>query len=224
MKLAIQMAASLVFGAAFFGLALFWPAGTFHYWQAWVFIAIFFGSSIVPTTYLARRQPAALQRRLRAGPAAETRPAQRLIITAIVLLVAATYVISAFDHRFGWSTVPLAAIVLGDVLVAVGIVMSQLVVIQNGYAAANITVEEDQPLVSTGLYGVVRHPMYLGVVINMIGTPIALDSLWGFVPVAVTVLALAARIIDEERLLVSELAGYREYQARVRARLIPHVW
>ena len=111
MKLAVQMTASLVFGAAFFGLALFWPAGTFHYWQAWVFLAIFFGSSIVPTTYLARRQPAALQRRLRAGPAAETRPAQRLIITAIVLLVAATYVTSALDHRFGWSTVPLAVIV-----------------------------------------------------------------------------------------------------------------
>ena len=224
MKLAVQMTASLVFGAAFFGLALFWPAGTFHYWQAWVFLAIFFGSSIVPTTYLARRQPAALQRRLRAGPAAETRPAQRLIITAIVLLVAATYVTSALDHRFGWSTVPLAVIVVGDVLVAVGIVMAQLVVIQNGYAAANITVEENQPLVTTGLYGVVRHPMYLGVVINMIGAPIALGSLWGFIPVALTVPVLAARIVDEARMLVAELTGYREYRTRVRARLIPRVW
>jgi protein-S-isoprenylcysteine O-methyltransferase Ste14 len=224
MKAALQLAASLVFGALFFGVALFWPAGTFHYWQAWVFIAIFFGSSLVPTAYLARKQPAALRRRLHAGPTAETRPAQRVIISVIVLLVAATYAISAFDHRFGWSTVPLAVIVIGDVLVAVGIVTAQLVIIQNGYASANIAVEKDQPLVSTGLYGVVRHPMYLGVVINMIGTPIALDSWWGFVTVALAIPVFAARVVDEERMLVAELGGYREYQARVRSRLIPQVW
>ncbi|WP_319449406.1 MULTISPECIES: isoprenylcysteine carboxylmethyltransferase family protein [unclassified Mycobacterium] len=224
MKLAFQMTCSLVFGIVFFGLALFWPAGTFHYWQAWVFIAIFMGSSIVPSAYLAVNNPAALQRRLHAGPTAESRPAQRIIITATVLLVAATLVISAFDHRFGWSTVPLAFIVIGDVLVAVGLIVAQLVIIQNGYAAAKITVEADQPLVSTGLYGVVRHPMYLGVVINMIGTPLALDSLWGFVTVALAVPVLAARIVDEERMLVDELAGYPEYTTRVRSRLIPYIW
>jgi protein-S-isoprenylcysteine O-methyltransferase Ste14 len=224
MKLAFQMTCSMAFGIVFFGLALFWPAGTFHYWQAWVFIAIFMGSSIVPSAYLAVKNPAALQRRMHAGPTAESRPAQRIIITATVLLVAATLVISAFDHRFGWSTVPLAFIVIGDVLVAVGLIVAQLVIIQNGYASAKITVEADQPLVSTGLYGVVRHPMYLGVVVNMVGTPLALDSLWGFVTVALAVPVLAARIVDEERMLVDELTGYPEYTARVRSRLIPYVW
>jgi len=224
MKLAVQMTCSVAFGIAFFGLALFWPAGTFHYWQAWVFIAIFMGSSIVPSAYLAVKNPAALQRRMHAGPTAESRPAQRIIITATVLLVAATLVISAFDHRFGWSNVPLAFVVIGDVLVAVGLIVAQLVIIQNGYASAKITVEADQPLVSTGLYGVVRHPMYLGVVVNMVGTPLALDSLWGFVTVALAVPVLAARIVDEERMLVDELTGYPEYTTRVRSRLIPYVW
>lgn len=224
MKLAVQLTLSVVFGAAFFGLALFWPAGTFHYWQAWVFIGVYVGCSIVPTAYLGKKNPAALERRLHAGPTAERRPTQRIIITAIVLLVAATLVISAFDHRFGWSNVPVALIVIGNVLVAVGLIVAQLVIIQNGYASANITVEAEQPLVSTGLYGLVRHPMYLGVLIDMVGTPLALGSLWGFATVALVVPVLGARIVDEERMLLDDLAGYPEYTARVRSRLIPYVW
>jgi protein-S-isoprenylcysteine O-methyltransferase Ste14 len=224
MKLAMHMTASVVFGLVFFGLALFLPAGTFHYWEAWVFLAVFFGSSIGPTTYLVMKQPVALKRRLHAGPTAETRPAQRIIITATVLLVAVTYVTSALDHRFGWSSVPLAAVVIGNVVAGLGILVAQLVIIQNGYAGASISVEADQPLVSTGLYGLVRHPMYMGVVVNMIGTPLALDSLWGFVPVALAVPVLAARIADEERMLVTELAGYPEYQKKVGHRLVPGVW
>jgi protein-S-isoprenylcysteine O-methyltransferase Ste14 len=224
MKLALQMIASLVFGLAFFGLALFLPAGTFRYWEAWVFLAVFFGSSIVPTTYLLMKQPDAMRRRLQVGPTAETRPAQRIIITATVLLVGVTYVVCALDHRYGWSSVPVGVVIVGNVVAGVGILMAQLVIIQNGYAGAAISVEADQPLVSTGLYGLVRHPMYLGVVINMIGTPLALDSLWGFVPVALAVPVLAARITDEERMLVTELAGYPEYQQNVRYRLIPGVW
>jgi protein-S-isoprenylcysteine O-methyltransferase Ste14 len=223
-KLALQMAASLVFGVVFFGLSLFWPAGTFDYWQAWVFLAVFFGSAIVPTGYLLAKQPDAVRRRLQVGPTAETRPAQRIIITLTVLLVAVTYVVSALDHRFGWSTVPLAAVIAGNVLAGIGIVATQLVIIQNGYASANITVEANQPLVSTGLYGLVRHPMYSSVLINMAGTPLALDSLWGFIPVALAVPVLGARIVDEERLLVGHLTGYPAYTRQVRYRLIPGVW
>jgi protein-S-isoprenylcysteine O-methyltransferase Ste14 len=103
-------------------------------------------------------------------------------------------------------------------------VLSQLVVVQNSYAAATITVEADQPLVSTGLYGVVRHPMYLGALIMMFGMPPALDSLWGLVVVAVALPVLAARILDEEKMLRQELPGYPEYASRVRKRLVPGVW
>jgi protein-S-isoprenylcysteine O-methyltransferase Ste14 len=223
-KLAIQTIASSVFGLLFFGVALFGPAGTFDYWQAWVFIGVFMLATMVPSVYLAVKNPAALQRRLNAGPTAETRPIQRIIISATVVLVVAVLVVSALDHRFGWSSVPVPVVWVGNVLVVVGLVLAQFVVIQNSYASANITVEADQPLVSTGLYGVVRHPMYVGALIMMIGSPLALDSLWGVAVVLCAVPVLAARILDEEKLLTEQLNGYREYTTRVRSRLIPYVW
>jgi protein-S-isoprenylcysteine O-methyltransferase Ste14 len=214
----------MVFGMAFFGIALFLPAWTFAYWQAWVFIAVFTTASIISTGYLTLRNPAALRRRMKAGPTAETRPVQRILISAIVLSVVATLVVSSLDHRFGWSTVPVSVVVLGNVLVFVGLSLAELVVVQNGYAAATITVEDEQPLISTGLYGLVRHPMYSGTLIMMIGTPLALGSLWGMLAVALTLPVLAARILDEEKMLNEELGGYREYTARVRYRLVPHLW
>ena len=162
MKVAVQLLLSAVFGLAFFGVALFVPAGTLNYWQAWVFIAVFILATLVPNVYLAVKDPAALQRRMHAGPTAETRPVQRIIILGTVILVVLLLVVSALDHRFGWSTVPLVVIVAGDVLVAVGLIIAELVVVQNSYAAATITVESGQPLVSSGLYGLVRHPMYFG--------------------------------------------------------------
>jgi protein-S-isoprenylcysteine O-methyltransferase Ste14 len=224
MKIALQTLASSVFGLVFFGLALFLPAGTFHYWQAWVFIAIFAVVTTLPSVYLALKNPAALQRRMRAGPAAETRPAQRVAISATILTVVAVFVVSALDHRFGWSSVPTGMIVLGEVLVAVGLGLAMLVVIQNSYAAATVTVEADQQLVSTGLYGLVRHPMYVGTLIMMVGTPLALDSYWGLATLIPALLALALRIVDEENMLSQELAGYDEYMQQVRYRLVPHVW
>ncbi|BBY52075.1 membrane protein [Mycolicibacterium arabiense] len=224
MKLVLRTVAAMAFSVVFFGVALFVPAGTVDYWQAWVFIAVFLTATMVPSAYLAVRNPAALARRMKAGPTAETRPAQRIIMSATVLLVIAALVVSALDHRFGWSSVPLWLIIAGDVLVVGGLVLSQLVVVQNSYAAATITVEADQPLVSTGLYGVVRHPMYLGALIMMVGMPPALDSLWGLAVVAVALPVLAARILDEEKMLRQELPGYPEYASRVRKRLMPGVW
>ena len=163
---------SAALGLVAFGLMLFLPAGTFHYWQAWVFLAVFALSTWIPSVYLMRTNPAALERRMHAGPLAETRTLQRIVITVLFICFPAMFVVSALDHRFGWSPVPAAVIVVGDVLVAVGLGVAMLVVIQNGYAAANITVEAGQKLVSTGLYGLVRHPMYTGNVIMMVGIPL----------------------------------------------------
>lgn len=224
MKTALQAMTSTVFGIAFFGVALFVPAGTVHYWQGWVFVAVFALTTMIPSVVLAARYPDALARRMKAGPTAESRPAQRIIITLTVMLVFVTFALSALDHRFGWSSVPTWLVIAGNVLVAIGLTITQVVIVQNNYAAATITVEADQPLVSTGLYGLVRHPMYLGTVIMMIGTPPALDSLWGLLGVAAAVPVLSARILDEEKMLNAELAGYREYTQRVRYRLIPAVW
>ncbi|WP_370499802.1 isoprenylcysteine carboxylmethyltransferase family protein [Mycolicibacterium sp. jd] len=224
MKLVAQTLASSVLGAAYFVAVLFWPAGTFDYWQAWVFLAVFIVTTLGPTFFLAVRHPDALARRMKAGPTAETRPAQRLIITLTVVLVTATFVLSALDHRFGWSSAPAWVVVVGNTLVALGLSGAQLVVVQNHYAAATVRVEAGQPLVSTGLYGLVRHPMYTGTVVMMLGTPLALGSLWGLLGVAASAPVLVARILDEEKMLTAELAGYRDYRQRVRYRLVPWVW
>jgi protein-S-isoprenylcysteine O-methyltransferase Ste14 len=213
-----------IVGTAVFGSMLFLPAGTFNYWRAWVFLAVFALSTLIPSLYLLRTNPAALERRMRTGPVAETRPVQKFVSVVLGFSLVALIVVSVLDHRFGWSPVPTAISLVGDVLVALGLGMAMLVVIQNGYAASTITVESGQKLVSTGLYALVRHPMYTGTIIMMLGTPLALGSYWGLVFVIPGLLGLAVRIGDEERLLKQELNGYRDYEQQVHYRLLPYVW
>jgi protein-S-isoprenylcysteine O-methyltransferase Ste14 len=208
----------------FFGLLLFLPAGTLNYWQAWVFIAVFAIATLAPSVYLAVNDPAALQRRMRAGPTAEQRTVQKVVISATIVAVVAVLVVSALDHRFDWSQVPTPIVVLGNVLVATGLGIAQLVVIQNSFAGATITVEAEQKVVSTGLYGLVRHPMYVGTLIMMIGTPLALDSYWGLLAIIPALPVLAVRIEDEEKMLRQQLDGYDEYMEKVHYRLVPYVW
>ena len=214
---------SATLGLVAFGLMLFLPAGTFHYWQAWVFLAVFALSTWIPSVYLMRTNPAALERRMR-GPSAETRTLQRILIAVIFVCFPAMFVVSALDHRFGWSPVPAAVSLVGDVLVASGLILDMLVVIQNSYAAVNVVVEAGQRLVSSGLYGLVRHPMYTGNVILMLGVPLALGSYWGLVFVIPGLIVLVLRIRDEEGLLEEELPGYSEYEQQVRYRLLPYLW
>jgi protein-S-isoprenylcysteine O-methyltransferase Ste14 len=224
MKTVIKAFAWSPIGIVALGLLLFVPAGTLNYWQAWVFIAVFVAATIVPTIYLARTNPAALQRRMRAGPLAETRTAQKFIIIGAILGMFAMMAFSAYDHRMGWSTVPVWVCLLGDVLVAAGLGIAMLVVSQNSYAAATVTVETGQQVVAGGVYKFVRHPMYVGNVIMMLGIPLALGSYWGLFFVLPGVVVLVLRILDEEKLLTQELGGYREYKQRVQYRLVPYVW
>lgn len=224
MNTGLRAAGTGLLGLVVLGLVLFLPAWTFAYWQAWVFIAVFTISTSVPGIYLGLKNPAALERRMHAGPAAETRTVQKVIITGALLSLPAVMIFSAFDHRFGWSPVPAAVSVIGDALVALGLGIAMLVVIQNSYAAANITVEAEQKVVSTGLYGIVRHPMYVGTLIMMISIPLALDSWWGLAVLIPGLIGLVFRILDEEKMLKQELAGYSEYTRKVHYRLVPYVW
>jgi protein-S-isoprenylcysteine O-methyltransferase Ste14 len=224
METGLRAVATGLLGLAVFGLVLFLPAWTFDYWQAWTFIIVFALSTTLPSIYLASKNPAALERRMHAGPMAETRTTQKIIVTIAFLSLAGVMVFSALDHRFGWSPVPPLVSVLGDAMVALGLGIAMLVVLQNNYAAANITVEKGQELVSTGLYRFVRHPMYAGTLIMMIGIPLALGSWWGLAVLIPGVIGLVFRIRDEEKMLTQELHGYREYTKSVRYRLVPHVW
>jgi protein-S-isoprenylcysteine O-methyltransferase Ste14 len=223
-KLALQMICYTVVSIVFFAVLLFWPAGTFNYWQGWVFISVFVVGTMIPTIYLAVRYPDAFRRRTRSGPLAERRVAQKLINVGIIATTVATGVVSALDHRYGWSTVPTAVVFFGNVLVLAGLTVAEVVVIQNNYAAATITVEAGQPVVSTGLYGVVRHPMYVGALIMMLGMPLALASYWGLLALIPGVLVFAARITDEEKALRQDLDGYVAYTEKVHYRLVPGVW
>jgi len=207
-----------------FGVIIFVVAGTVDYWQAWLLLAVFVVSVWTSNIYLLRAYPAALQRRMRGGPAAETRMVQKAVMGGLWLSLMTMLVVSALDHRFGWTHVPTAISLVGNVAVAAGLMAPMLVVIQNNYAAATVRVEAGQSLASTGLYGLVRHPMYTANVIMMVGIPLALGSYCGLVLVVPGSMVLALRIRDEENMLTEELDGYLEYTEKVRYRLVPGVW
>ncbi|MFL5284186.1 MAG: methyltransferase family protein [Rhodopila sp.] len=206
------------------GSVIFIPTGTFAYWQGWAFIAVFTASTVIIGLYLAIKDPALLERRIKAGPAAETRPAQKAIISLAFLSFFALALVSVLDHRFGWSHVPAWVSVLGNILVALGLMIDLRVFRENSYGASTIETMEGQTVVSTGPYAVVRHPMYVGVVILVLGTPLALGSFWGLLFMLINIPILMARILDEEKLLHSELDGYIAYAQDVRYRLLPGVW
>ena len=224
MKAAFQAATTSIVGFAAFLLLVFWPAGTFDYWRGWAFIAVFAAATMIPSLYLLATNPAALKRRMQAGPVAETRPLQKIIITFAFLAMGAIIVVSALDFRLGWSSVAPAVSVIGAVVVAVGLLIAMFTTVQNGYAAANINVESDQKVVSTGFYAMVRHPMYFGNIVLMVGTPLALGSYWGLLFVIPGLIGLAVRILDEEKVLAQRLTGYTDYLQRVHYRLVPGVW
>jgi protein-S-isoprenylcysteine O-methyltransferase Ste14 len=215
---------SLALLAAVMGLLLFVPAGTAHYWQGWVYLALFVGASALTTLYLLKRDRALLERRMRGGPTAEKRPMQRFIMICTSIGFIALLVVPGLDRRFGWSDVPLALVVVGDALVAIGFSLIFIVYRENTFTSATIEVAENQRVVSTGPYAIVRHPMYASASLYLLGTPLALGSYWGLVPIAAMLPFLIWRLFDEEAFLVRNLPGYVEYRTRVRHRLIPFIW
>lgn len=223
-SLAVRAWLSLAVLAAIMGALLFGCAGTLEYWQAWVYLFLFFTLSAVLTQDLLRRDPALLQRRMKGGPTAEGRPLQRLIMSGASLGFVSLLVVPALDFRHGWSTVPVTGVVIGNVLFAVGFGFIGRVYRENTYTSATIEVSAGQRVIDTGPYAVVRHPMYASALLYLIGTPLALGSYWGFLGLALMVPFLVWRLLDEETLLARELPGYVAYQARVRYRLIPGLW
>ena len=203
---------------------LFVPAWTVDYWQAWVFLAVFGVASLATTLYLMEKDPKLLERRVQAGPTAEKERSQRIIQFLTSLMFIAMLVVPALDHRFAWTPVPSAVAIVGDMLVALGFLLIFFVYRENTFASATIEIAEGQKVISTGMYGLVRHPMYFGGLFLLVGMPLSLGSLSGLVVYALFMPALLWRIFDEERFLASNLPGYAEYQRKVRYRLLPHIW
>jgi len=215
---------SIVGLALAMGILLFVPAGTVRYWQAWIQLIVYFTAAALITRDLMRRDPALLRRRMHGGPTAEKEPTQRLIMVFASLGFVSLLVVPALDRRFGWSSVPVALVLAGDVLTAVGFGLVARVYRENPFSAATVEVEAGQRVVTTGPYAIVRHPLYASSSLYLVGMPLALGSWWGFVGLGVMWPFLIWRLLDEERLLARDLPGYREYQQRVRWRLVPGVW
>jgi protein-S-isoprenylcysteine O-methyltransferase Ste14 len=217
------IAASVVFGALFLACILI-PAGTVHYWQAWAFFIVFEASCQGLGVYFLLHDRKVIERRVAVGPAAEKEPAQKVISALFLLGFLVMLIFPALDHRYGWSPVPAYVSVLGDVLVALSLLADIPVLNANKYAASTIRVEEGQPVVSTGPYALVRHPMYSAAAVLLVSIPLALGSWLGLLWLVPFSVVLAWRLLDEERFLRQNLPGYTEYTQKVRYRLLPRVW
>jgi protein-S-isoprenylcysteine O-methyltransferase Ste14 len=203
---------------------IFLPAWTLDYWQGWILIAVFVACALAITIYLMRNDPALLERRLKAGPGAEQKNSQKIIQGLAIVAFISIFVVSALDRRFGWSSVPTFVVALGDMLIALGFYFVFLVFRENTFTSGIIEVGSEQKVITTGPYALVRHPMYIGALVMLLGVPLALGSWWGLLTIALMVLVIVWRLLDEEDFLAKRLAGYSEYQNRVRYRLLPFIW
>ncbi|GGB05110.1 membrane protein [Puia dinghuensis] len=205
-------------------LAMFLPYGSLHYRLAWLYLIVFFVPVLFITAYLFLFDKHLLESRLAVGPVAEPTVTQKLIQSAAGVAFIGVYILSALDYRYKWSDVPLYLSYVGDAFCVLAFVFLFYVFKANTFLSATIEVQEEQQVISTGLYGVVRHPMYTGALVLLFFTPLALGSFWGLVAVMVLAAVIIFRAIDEERELKAKLTGYEEYCNKVRFRLIPFIF
>jgi len=203
------------------GSMFFLPAWTFKYWQAWVYMLILVVPMFFIVRYLYKNDPELLKRRLRMK---ERQKTQRLIQIVMGPFFLLAFIIPGFDYRWHWSTVPLIVVIISEVLVLLSYLFIGLVFKTNSYASRIVEVEKDQKVITTGPYAIVRHPMYLGVLIMYVFSPLALGSYWALIPMSLIVPILFVRIKEEENELLQNLPGYKEYLAKTRYRLLPGVW
>jgi protein-S-isoprenylcysteine O-methyltransferase Ste14 len=219
LKKAVTVRVVLVF--AVMALVFFLPAGTFRFWQAWAYMAILLIPMLFVVAWLFQNDPELLERRMKAK---ERERQQRNIQMIGSLFFLGIYLLPGFDRRYGWSSVPVAVVIAADILVLAGYGLVFLVFKENRYASRVVEIDEKQTVITTGPYALVRHPMYVGVLIMYVLAPLALGSYWAVLPALPLIFILVARIKNEEKVLAEKLPGYREYMQRVKSRLIPGIW
>lgn len=221
MKLLLSALAKLIVGLGLIVALLFGPAGTFDYAGGWRLLGVLFVPMLLLGVALFIWAPDLLRSRLKSK---EQRGTQKGVVALSGVLFVAAFVVAGLDYRFGWSKLPEWSIWLGSILFLVGYGLYGEVMRENRWLSRSVEVVEGQKVVSTGLYGIVRHPMYSVTIVMFLSMPIVLGSLWAFVVMLPYVVIVALRALDEERLLTSELDGYKEYCTKVRWRLLPFVW
>ena len=220
-RLRMKMLTWFSIGFIVVALFLFLPAGSLLYWQAWVYLGVLFIPMILVMQYFLNHDPGLLERRMKAREKYE--PQKRIqIVSGVFFFIG--FLIPGLDFRFGWSSVPVPLILVADAVVALGYLLVFLVFRENSYTSRIIEVETGQRVITTGPYAIIRHPMYLGVTLMFLATPLALGSWWA-VPVFLFLpVVLVFRIRNEEEVLVRELPGYADYYRDVKYRLIPGIW
>lgn len=220
-KLLIGVALRIGLGIPFIALVILLPAGTWNYWQGWLYLVTLLLPMLGSTVYLFRNDPALLERRMRMR---EKESAQQKIIGFLGIYFLLAFTLPGFDVRFGWSNVPAWVSLLADGLVLAGYMITFWVLTVNSFLSRTVEVDSEQKVVTTGPYALVRHPMYFGVALLYIASPLALGSYWAILPALMIIPLLGARIRNEEEVLLRELVGYAEYRQKVKYRLLPGVW
>jgi len=220
-SLFFQALTKFVFGLLLVGLLLFLPAGTFAYWQAWLFIGILFVPMFIAGIVLIVRQPELLRKRL---DAKEQQQKQKWVVALSGLMFIAVFVVAGLSLRFGWYMLPDWAVFVATVVFLAAYALYAEVMRENVWLSRTIEVQHNQQVVSTGLYGIVRHPMYSATLLLFLSMPLVLASPWSFAIMLLYIPIIALRIRNEEQVLERELKGYAEYKQRVRYKVIPFIW
>lgn len=220
-RLLFQACAKFAMGLLLVGLLLFLPAGTFRYWNAWLFIAVLFAPMFAAGIVMLSVRPELLARRLRAK---ENEGAQKTVIALSGLMFAVGFVVAGLTFRFGWLPIPAWAVATATAVFLLAYLLYAEVLRENAYLSRTIEVQENQRVVDTGLYGIVRHPMYSATLLLFLAMPIILGSMIAFLIFLLYPVLVVKRIQNEEKVLEAGLEGYADYKKRVRYRLIPLIW
>ena len=221
MKLAIRALIKFTLGLLMVGVLLFWPAGNLMYINGWLFIGLLFIPMLALGAVLLIKAPDLLEKRLSAKESEKT---QRGVVAASGVLFVAGFVVAGLDFRYGWSDMPLWVVIVSAIVLLVSYALYAEVMRENAYLSRTIEVRENQKVVDTGLYGIVRHPMYAVTVWLFLSIPLVLGSWWSLVCFLPYIAVIVVRIHNEEKVLEAGLEGYAEYQKRVKYRMIPFVW
>ena len=221
MKLLINALTKFFCGLALVGLLIFLPAGTLDYAKGWLMMGLLFMPLLIAGFVLFFKSPAFLSRRL---DAKEKQAAQKGVVALSGLMFVAGFTVAGLDFRFGWSQMPLPVTVTASVLFLLAYVLYAEVMRENAYLSRTVKVEEGQTVVDTGLYGIVRHPMYMATILLFLMIPVVLGSWYALIVFAFYPAIIIVRLKDEEVLLTRELPGYAEYKKKVKYRILPFIW
>lgn len=220
-KLAVQALTKYIFGLIFVMAFLFLPAGTLNYWNGWLFIGLLFVPMFFLGVALLVKKPELLEKRLQTK---ETESDQKKVVSASAIMFLLGFILCAVDFRFGWTHVPMVVVVAAAVVLLIAYGLYAEVMRENAYLSRTVEVQEEQEVISTGLYGIVRHPMYFSTVVLFLAIPLVLGSWIGFIIFQAYPFLLVKRIKNEEEVLEAGLKGYKEYKTKVKYRMIPFIW